>query len=353
MIPEDNYTVPPEAEGIESLPPVTKQGPTLLKRSEESRKSEINSPEQQAGAAANTINTSGHTTKRHRQTPSVDAGLITTVPEETEEDDKNSKAQEAAAKMDDEHKPEDTPTEEDTTKASAETTTEEPVEATPAPSYIQADVRTGEIAEAAAAVTEPSETVQPPSVLTSDSQGLVAVAPEMDKLEVNEQKVESKVLETQASDTQPVDLQASESKKPESQASENSEPPISSTRTEVTSSEKVETSTLDSSNPGQHQPKEVTAETLDKEVTDKKKEKEPLGPAHQAAHRGEGERALSPGLDLDSSTMKPKAAPSQPTTTKTTTEEEEVPQVEEAETHPDDVVADPKDGEEATKTVED
>lgn len=349
MVPEDNYTVPPEAEGIESLPPVTKQGPTLLKRSEESRKSEINPPEQQAGAAANTINTSGHTTKRHRQTPSVDAGLITTVPEETEEeDDKNSKAQEPAD-MDDEHKPEDTPTEEDTTKAPAETTTEEPVEATPAPSYIQADVRTGEIAEGAAAITELSETVQPPSVLTSDSQGLVAVAPEIGKLEVNEQKVESKVPETQASDTPPVDPQALESKKQELQASENSEPPTSSTPTEVTSSEKVETSTLDSSYPGQYQPKEVTADTLDKEVTDKTTEKEPLGSAHQAAHQGEDERALSPGLDLDSSTMKPKAAPSQTTKTE---EEEEVPPAEEAEIHPDDVVADPKDGEEATRTVE-
>ncbi|TID27032.1 Chromosome segregation protein [Venturia nashicola] len=395
LIPEDNYTVPPEAEGIESLPPVTKQGPTLLKRGDESRRSESNPPEPSAGAAASTINTSGHTTKRHRQTPSVDAGLITTVPEETEEDEdnKNSKAQEAAllssktgavkdliadpvkadakseAKMDDEHNPEDTPMEE----APPADVTEEPEEVIDAnPSHATQDGSpSGEIAEAATAI-EPSDALPSSSVLTSGSQSLRTEQP-------------------QASHVEPEDPQASESKKQDSKAS--TEPHISSTPTEVSSSEKLETSTPGSSNQVPAVGEEVAAEPLDKE-TDKTTENEPLEPVHQSsppqhqllAHQSTPQSPQQPIPQSAHHQTAPSAhhqAASQPiqqdesegthpseahlasgaslleskAQTPTPTTKEEAPAEEEADSQPDDVVADPKadarDGEEATKTVED
>lgn len=416
LIPEDNYTVPPEAEGIESLPPVAKQGPTLLRRGEESRKSETNPPEQPAGAAASTINTSGHTTKRHRQTPSVDAGLITTVPEETEEDEnKNSKAQEAAllssktgtvkdlkfepvaadegnsdpvpANMDEEHKSEDTPKDEG---ALAETN-EDSEEATPADaSSDTGDVSSGgEIAEVATA-TEPSAGLPSSSVLTSGSQ-ILAVAPEME---------EDKVVKPPTSHTEPEDPQASESKKLDLQISAISEPPISRTPTEVSSSEKAETSTLDSSNPAPATEKEVAAETLDKE-TDKTTDSELLEPAHQSTYQPDQPQHQLPSHQSTPQSIQPstpqlahhQTPPSaqhqaasqsiqkdeseapQPSeahlesgasqtstqipglTTKVEAPVEEGEREEEADSQPDDVVADPKadarDGEEATKTVED
>lgn len=397
LIPEDNYTVPPEAEGIESLPPVTKQGPTLLKRSEESRKSENNPPEQPAGATASTINTSGHTTKRHRQTPSVDAGLITTVPEETEEDeDKSSKAHEAAllssktstvkdlkfepatadeenlgTAMDDEHERKDIPEEE---TASADMTEEtEEAHATDSSHITQDESSGGEIADMAAA-TEPSDAIPSSPVLTSDSQSL-AVAPEVeDKLD----------LQSQIFLTEPEDHQISGSKILD-------DPLISSTPTEVSLSEKAETSTPDSSNPA------LAAETLDKE-TDKTTENELLEPVHQSpqlqpqllAHQStpqslqpstpqlvhhqtassahhqaasqpiqqdESEVPQPSKAHLESGVSLLEAKDQTPGLTTKETEEEEAFAVGEAEPQPDDVVADPKadakDGEEATKTIGD
>ncbi|KAE9979924.1 hypothetical protein BLS_009345 [Venturia inaequalis] len=394
LIPEDNYTVPPEAEGIESLPPPTKQGPTLLKRSEESRKSENNLPEQAAGAAAGTINTSGHTTKRHRQTPSVDAGLITTVPEETEEDeDKNSKAQEAAllssktstvkdlkfepttadeenseAKMDDEHMSEDTSEEE----MAPANTTEESEEASAADtSHVTQDGSSGgEIAEVATA-TEPSDALPSSLVLTSGSQSL-AVGPQAeDKLEVKSQTSHPESEDPHTSETKILD-----------------DPPISSTPTEVSSLEKGETSTLDSSNPA------LAAETLDKE-TGKTTENELLEPAHQSpqphpqllSHQSTPQslqqstpqsvhhqtvpsahhRVASQPIQQDESeVIQPSEAPLESGATlleatdqapDLTTKKEEAPAVGEADLQPEDDIADPKadakDGEEATKTVED
>jgi hypothetical protein len=102
LIPEDNYTIPPEAEGREpDAEEITslKDLPIILNRSKQEEKKNLDpvpSTERvpDLPTLANSIPIStGHTTKRHRQTPSVDSGVISTVLEDPEEDDGKSIAE--------------------------------------------------------------------------------------------------------------------------------------------------------------------------------------------------------------------------------------------------------------------
>jgi hypothetical protein len=78
LIPEDNYTIPPEAEGIETTPVATRAMPTILQR-------DLSDPD----PAGNTILATGNTTKRHRHTMSHDrsVSVSTVIHEEVEEDE--------------------------------------------------------------------------------------------------------------------------------------------------------------------------------------------------------------------------------------------------------------------------
>lgn len=86
LIPEDNYTIPPEAEGIDTTPVAVQGGPqSILRRDNfERRDSEMASDDTPAG---NTSIAAGNTTKRHRQTPSASGGSVATVIEENEEEE--------------------------------------------------------------------------------------------------------------------------------------------------------------------------------------------------------------------------------------------------------------------------
>ncbi|CAD0095275.1 unnamed protein product [Aureobasidium vineae] len=78
LIPEDNYTIPPEAEGIETTPVATRAAPTVLQR--DSADSE---------PVGNATLATGNTTKRHRHTMSHDrsVSVSTVIHEEVEEDE--------------------------------------------------------------------------------------------------------------------------------------------------------------------------------------------------------------------------------------------------------------------------
>ncbi|KAL6710993.1 hypothetical protein ACN47E_006868 [Coniothyrium glycines] len=87
LIPEDNYTVPAEAEGIEpDLETRSSAPPLILKREP------LNPGPHEDGSVLNetmsdhTLSTAG-TTKRHRHSPSVGATAVHTVVEENEEEE--------------------------------------------------------------------------------------------------------------------------------------------------------------------------------------------------------------------------------------------------------------------------
>lgn len=86
LIPEDNYTIPPEAEGIDTTPVAVQGNPQSVLRREnfERRESEMASENAPAG---NVSIAAGNTTKRHRQTPSASGGSVATVIEENEEEE--------------------------------------------------------------------------------------------------------------------------------------------------------------------------------------------------------------------------------------------------------------------------
>ncbi|KAF2475801.1 Mob1/phocein [Lindgomyces ingoldianus] len=82
LIPEDNYTIPSEAEGIDpaaDATPVT--APMVLKRPQDQENTSVIE-----GVSDHGLSTAG-TTKRHRHSPSVGATAVTTVVEENEEEE--------------------------------------------------------------------------------------------------------------------------------------------------------------------------------------------------------------------------------------------------------------------------
>ena len=91
LIPEDNYTIPPEAEGIEPPTENTSSIPPLILKREpsDSGPQEKESSGIIEGLSEHTLSTAG-TTKRHRHSPSVGATSVTTVVEEAEEEEVQS-----------------------------------------------------------------------------------------------------------------------------------------------------------------------------------------------------------------------------------------------------------------------
>lgn len=139
LIPEDNYTIPPEAEGIEPPTENTSSIPPLILKREpsDSGPQEKDSSVNIEGLSEHTLSTAG-TTKRHRHSPSVGATSVTTVVEEAEEEEDQStkdsarpvtqifestpeEAEEAEAKQ-----PEETTQAEKDAETTEEATSEEP-----------------------------------------------------------------------------------------------------------------------------------------------------------------------------------------------------------------------------------
>lgn len=92
LIPEDNYTIPPEAEGIELPAENASIAPPLILKREPSD-SGPQAKEKSGiieGLSEHTLSTAG-TTKRHRHSPSVGATAVSTVVEEAEEEEDHSR----------------------------------------------------------------------------------------------------------------------------------------------------------------------------------------------------------------------------------------------------------------------
>jgi hypothetical protein len=94
LIPEDNYTIPPEAEGIEDSQAAPT--PMILKREPSGPGPEPQGTSVVKGASEHTLSTAG-TTKRHRHSPSIGATSVTTVVEESEEEEVGQPSEEVTA----------------------------------------------------------------------------------------------------------------------------------------------------------------------------------------------------------------------------------------------------------------
>lgn len=99
LIPEENYTVPPEAEGLEPATHETlaESVPTVLQKSRGEAGQEQGHIE---GGVAGSVNiATGHTTKRHRHTMSSDTASIATVIEENEDEEKSEVVEEDSTEL--------------------------------------------------------------------------------------------------------------------------------------------------------------------------------------------------------------------------------------------------------------
>ncbi|KAF1980128.1 Mob1/phocein [Bimuria novae-zelandiae CBS 107.79] len=90
LIPEDNYTIPPEAEGLDDTEETSAAPPKILRREPSGAGSSDIGNTSVIEAGDHTLSTAG-TTKRHRHSPSVSATLVSTVLEESEEEDSEAK----------------------------------------------------------------------------------------------------------------------------------------------------------------------------------------------------------------------------------------------------------------------
>ncbi|KAK7539799.1 Mob1 family protein [Phyllosticta citribraziliensis] len=94
LIQNDNYTIPPEAEGIEAptpTEPLPSPVPTILKKNgDEGAKG------RESDAAGSATVVTGNTTKRHRHTASSSAHSVSTVIEEKEEEEEPKSKGESA-----------------------------------------------------------------------------------------------------------------------------------------------------------------------------------------------------------------------------------------------------------------
>jgi hypothetical protein len=87
LVPEDNYTIPAEAEGIE--PPADTRSsipPLILQREPSGPGADEDNSTIMEGLTDHTLSTAG-TTKRHRHSPSVGPTAVSTVVEENEEEE--------------------------------------------------------------------------------------------------------------------------------------------------------------------------------------------------------------------------------------------------------------------------
>jgi hypothetical protein len=89
LIPEDNYTIPSEAEGIEPPTESRSMPPLILKREpSEPGPEDMDNATVIESNSDHTLSAAG-TTKRHRHSPSVGPTAVSTVVEEAEEEDED------------------------------------------------------------------------------------------------------------------------------------------------------------------------------------------------------------------------------------------------------------------------
>ncbi|KAF2805651.1 Mob1/phocein [Mytilinidion resinicola] len=96
LIPEDNFTIPPDAEGVESTSTAAPSTvASIYVRDDENR---VVDEEKLEPPASEKETQPGNTTKRmHRHTPSVGVTVVSTVVEENEDEEENPTAQRQAA----------------------------------------------------------------------------------------------------------------------------------------------------------------------------------------------------------------------------------------------------------------
>ena len=238
LIPEDNYTIPPEAEGIE--PPTESRSsmpPLILKREpSEPGPKEPEFTSGTEGPAEHTLSTAG-TTKRHRHSPSVGAMSVATVVEETEEEEDPSSKEppRAVTQLSDAASKDSEPAQSEETNSTTESAT--PDETTTADTTQIADEST----EQKAAEEDVKEGAKEEAKETEEEAGN-SVAPETQETSDKGPTAEEAATETDTAGTEKVETSGpaaeDEAKADDAEAQATTEEPES---TEASSSKEAKT----------------------------------------------------------------------------------------------------------------
>lgn len=228
LIPEDNYTIPAEAEGIEPATESRSMPPLILRReSPGSGPEDTDNSTIIDGLADLSLSTAG-TTKRHRHSPSVGATAVSTVVEEAEEEEERPQLQSRPVTQIFESTPEDDgPAQEESSDAP-----EVPKESAPAvPEAAPVDDEAEKQSTSEEAKADPTpqiEEKQSGSEATALSDADDADAPDANVSDDKPPEVEKPDEPTDIPEAQDATAEATESEAP-SEASETENTPDAST----------------------------------------------------------------------------------------------------------------------------
>ncbi|KAF1946924.1 Mob1/phocein [Clathrospora elynae] len=209
LVPEDNYTIPTEAEGIEpSAESALAVPPHILKREPSESETQDSDITLIGGMSDHTLSTAG-TTKRHRHSPSVGATSVQTVVEENEEEYELPVLQPRPVTQIFESTPEDAP--EDTLEDEDITVIEDPEE----------DEATEEIA-----APDATEAVGQPETQSTSEEETADPASQEEEKHSEDTAIEPATTETPETDVSEAKVAEKESSDEEPKAVEEDEKPI-------------------------------------------------------------------------------------------------------------------------------
>jgi hypothetical protein len=211
LIPDDNYTIPSEAEGLEPATETRSSMPPLILKREPSGPGPEDSDNSTIieGFADHNLSTVG-TTKRHRHSPSVGATAVSTVVEESEEEEDHPKDLSRPVTQLFELTPKDDPA------ADSEEAVESPDEAE---AEAEADAEATEDAASSAPISVPAED-EPQKQSTSEEAKTDPTPPSEKKQEDDEGVATSEADEATISHVEAVDLKGPDAKEAKEESTE-------------------------------------------------------------------------------------------------------------------------------------
>lgn len=216
LISEENYTIPPEAEGEEHSVEAPSMPPPLILKREPSGPGPLDSDNASlVDALENTLSTAG-TTKRHRHSPSVGATSVHTVVEENEEEEAEQEEEpvkeEAGVASDQETVVETPETSDEETQepeqppiveeAESAESADEPEPVVPAESHAPADVEKQTTSDAASEPHTVSADAETTTTSEEDSTAATAEVPAVPEPDAETNEVKAEAEET-ATTTEP------------------------------------------------------------------------------------------------------------------------------------------------------
>ncbi|KAL4893021.1 Mob1 family protein [Aspergillus ambiguus] len=192
LIPEDNYTVPPEAEGIDAQSASPEEQPADMRRMTILRKDDEASLTAPSLDNIEPSSITGATTRRHKNSPSISSREVTTINESAEDEESAPKTQPAPAV--DETQPRETESQTSIPGTSEEQTPDSTIDSTGSQITVAEVSEEEEAPKPAEELPKATESDEPP--VAADEDKLSTVEKETAPAEAPEGEPQSETKET-------------------------------------------------------------------------------------------------------------------------------------------------------------